>query len=234
MKTHTPPQRIIVGICAVVAAFSTNIAFGQPTPPAAPAMPAAPAAGAAAPAAAATPAYGANSFLVPVRATWEAVRTSVLDVAANVPEAKLDWRPGSDPAVRSFKQQLTHLAGENYLFFGQVSGDTTRPTQATLDALTTKAEIVKALTDGYTWAAAKFDALTEAQALEVVAGRGGRGGGGAQRWNSILAVIRDNMDHYGNLVTMMRANDIAPRTPRAGGRGGAGGGGGAPAAPRGQ
>ena len=204
-------------------------------------MPAATPAAPAAPAAAATPAYGTTSFLVPVRAQWEQVRTSVLDVAANIPEAKLDWRPGTDPSIRSFRQQLTHLAGENYMFFGTLSGDTTRPTQQTLDALTTKAEIVKALTDSYAWAATKFDALTEAQAIEVVAGRGGRGG--TQRWNSILSVIRDNMDHYGNLVTMMRANDIAPRTPRGGGgggggRGGAGGGapgGGAPAggAPRG-
>ena len=168
---------------------------------------------------ASTPAYSSDSFLVSVRSTWEGVRTLVINMADSIPEDKYDWKP--TPEVRSFREQLTHLAGENYLFFGRVSGESAAP--AGLDDLRTKDEIMAALRASYDYGARVFDSLTDAQAMEMVAGRGGRGPG-SQRWSAILGVIQDNMDHYGNLVVYVRLNGMVP--PRSAGRAGGGGRGG--------
>ncbi len=106
----------------------------------------------------------------------------------------------------------------------------TPPTTAELNALKTKAELMKALRDSYDWQGKVIDSLTEASATEMVAGRGGAM---APRWNAIVSLIVDNMDHYGNLVTYVRLNGLVPPTTAARGRGGRGGqrGGGGPGGP---
>jgi len=168
------------------------------------------------------PAYSSDSFLVPVRSTWDSVRDLVINMADSIPEDKYDWKP--TPEVRSFREQLTHLAGENYAFFGRVAGENAMP--AGLNDLQTKEEIMAALRASYEYGAKVFDSLTDEKAMEMVAGRGR--GPGSQRWSAILGVIQDNMDHYGNLVVYVRLNGMVPprSAPRAGGggRGGRGGG----------
>ena len=57
------------------------------------------------------------------------------------------------------------------------------------------------------------------------------------KWNAIVSLIVDNMDHYGNLVTYVRLNGMVPPTTAARGAGrggqGRGGPGGAPGGPGG-
>lgn len=67
------------------------------------------------------PGFPATSFLAPTKATWDSTRTLVLGIADSVPEDKYDFKP--TPAVRSFREILVHLIGENYTFFSRVSGD---------------------------------------------------------------------------------------------------------------
>ena len=155
-------------------------------------------------AAAAQPGFPATSFLRPAKATWESTRNLVIGIVELMPEDKYDFKP--TPAVRTFREILIHLIGENYTFFSRVSGDNLG-NNARFDTLKSRAEILKALRESYDYGARVWAGLTEEKALEMVAGRGGQH---VQRWSAILGVIQDNMNHYGNLVVYLRLNGIVP------------------------
>jgi len=148
--------------------------------------------------------FPATSFLTPTKATWDSTRALVLGLADSVPEDKYDFKP--TPAVRSMRELLIHLIGENYAYFSRVSGDNPG-SNARFDTLKSRAEIMKALRESYDYGAKVWAGLTEEKALEMVPGRGGQQ---VQRWSAILGVIQDNMNHYGNLVVYARLNGIVP------------------------
>jgi uncharacterized damage-inducible protein DinB len=217
-------RHLLVASTALALLAAAPLGFAQ-----APAAPAAPAA--------ANPAQG--PIVTTLKAQWQGVRDKVVNICDIVPEDKLDYK--ATPEVRSFKDLIIHIAGEGYTFLrplGSVPG-ITPPTNQELSALTTKADLMKALRDSYDWQGKLIDSLTEATASEMAPGRGGAPGT-TPKWNAIVGLIVDNMDHYGNLVTYVRLNGMVPPTTAArgargggqGGRGGAGGGapGGAPGA----
>jgi uncharacterized damage-inducible protein DinB len=153
---------------------------------------------------AAQPKFPATSFLTTTKATWESTRGLLLGIAEAIPEDKYDFKP--TPAVRSFREVLIHLIGENYLFFSRVSGESLGGPER-FNNLKTREEILKTLRESYDYDAKIWDGLTEEKALEMVAGRGGQQ---VQRWSFILGAIQDNMNHYGNLVVYLRLNGIVP------------------------
>ena len=162
--------------------------------------------------AAAKPAQG--PIVAVLRVQWQGVRDKVINICDIVPEEKLDYK--ATPDVRSFRELMIHLAGEGYNFLrplGSVPG-VTPPTNAQLETLKTKAELMKAVRDSYEWQAKVIDSLTEASANEIAPGRNGAPGT-MPKWNSIVSLLVDNMDHYGNLVTYVRINGLVPPTTAA-------------------
>ncbi|HEV8226430.1 MAG TPA: DinB family protein [Methylomirabilota bacterium] len=155
-------------------------------------------------------AFPPTSFLTPAKATWESTRGLVLGIAEIFPEDKYDFKP--TPAVRTLRENLIHLIGENYFFFSKVTGETL-PSNARFNELKTRDEILKELRASYEYDAKVWDTLTEAKALELVEGRNNQK---VQRWSFILGAIQDNMNHYGNLVVYARLNGLVP--PRSAGR----------------
>jgi len=151
-----------------------------------------------------------TSFLAPTKATWESTRGLVLGIAEIVPEDKYDFKP--TPTVRTLRENLIHLIGENYLFFSKVSGETL-PSNDRFKDLKTRDEILKELRASYDYGAKVWDTLTEVKAQELVEGRNNQK---VQRWSFILGAIQDNMNHYGNLVVYVRMIGLVP--PRSAGR----------------
>ena len=150
---------------------------------------------------AAQPGAPPTSFLTPVRATWESTRNLVIGLVEVFPEDKYDFKP--TPNVRTFRDIVIHLVGENYLFFGRVAGENPgNPAQN----LKSREELIKALRDSYDYGAKVWSGLTEEKALEMIEVRGQK----VQRWSAILAAIQDNNNHYGNLVVYARLNGLVP------------------------
>jgi uncharacterized damage-inducible protein DinB len=145
-----------------------------------------------------------TSFLAPTKATWESTRGLVLGIAEIIPEDKYDFKP--TPAVRTTREVLVHLIGENYFFFTKVSGDPL-PNADRLKELKTRDEILKELRASYDYGAKVWDTLTEAKAQELIEGRNNQK---VQRWSFILGAVQDNMNHYGNLVVYVRMNGLVP------------------------
>ena len=157
--------------------------------------------------AAAQSGFPATSFLTPVKAAWESTRNLVIGIVEIMPEDKYDFKP--TPNVRTFRDNVIHLVGENYLFFGRVAGENLgNPAQN----LKSRDELIKALRESYEYGAKVWAGLTEEKALEMIEVRGQK----VQRWSAMLAAIQDNMNHYGNLVIYVRLNGLVP--PRSAGR----------------
>jgi uncharacterized damage-inducible protein DinB len=147
----------------------------------------------------------------PLRVQYEITRNLVLGMANAIPEAKYDFKP--TPEVRTFRDQLIHLINENNNYAGLAAGETLGDPKR-FDNLKSRAEILKTLKESYDHGTKVLANMTNEQANDIIsispqAPTGLRGLKRA-RWAIMIAVMLDNMDHYGNLVVYSRLNNIVP------------------------
>ncbi len=156
--------------------------------------------------------HAAESDIVgPLRVQYEITRNLILGMADAIPEAKYDFKP--TPEVRTFREQLIHLINENNNYIDLAGGETLGDPKR-FDKLKGRAEILKTLKESYDHGTKVLAAMTNEQANDIIsippqAPTGLRGLKRA-RWAIVLAVMIDNMDHYGNLVVYSRLNGIVP------------------------
>jgi uncharacterized damage-inducible protein DinB len=131
--------------------------------------------------------------------------------AEKMPEENYNERPGPQQEVRTFGQQLGHLANYNFLWCSQAKGEKNPNAGTNLEKLTTKAEFTKALTDAFSYCEGVYGALTDASGTEMVdiTQENGR-----QTRNLRMALLILNYGHnneiYGSIVTSMRIKGIVP------------------------
>jgi uncharacterized damage-inducible protein DinB len=185
--------------CCLLAAAST-IAFAQAAAPAAPAAPAKPAVG--------TPIPPAQSY----GKLLSGMEAEFVGAAEAMPEDKYDFAPpataGEFKGVRTFGQQIKHVAEANYFFFGgqNFSEADDKVKSEAIEKLTTKADIVKALKDSFVQAHTFVDGITPENAF-IMTSNGTRAGMAAFG-------IAHFMDHYGQIVVYLRMNGIVPPASR--------------------
>jgi uncharacterized damage-inducible protein DinB len=86
-----------------------------------------------------------------------------------MPEAGTQFKPVPD--IRSFAEQMLHLANANYMFAATASGKA-NPNQGKslekMEALKTKAALTKAVMDSYDFVISTLQGSTEAQLAEKI------------------------------------------------------------------
>jgi uncharacterized damage-inducible protein DinB len=178
--------------CCLLAAAST-LAFAQTAP-------AKPAIGAAMP-----PAQVYGKLLTQMEGEF-------VSAAEAMPEDKYNFSPttGEFKGVRTFGQQVKHVAEANYYFFAGAKFSEAEDKARTdaIEKLTSKADIVKALKDSFVMAHAFVDSITPENAF-VNTEHGTRGGMAAFG-------MAHFMDHYGQMVVYLRMNGIVPPASRGG------------------
>ena len=137
-------------------------------------------------------------------ATWERTAASMIDVAEVMPEEKYGFKP--TPEVRTFREQLVHVAGTVQRFIDTANGtkSESEPAQETM----TKAAIVQLLTQRYQAGKGLIGALSDAQMVEAV--KFPFGDRMVSRYGFWMGPIQDGADHYGQLVIYLRLNGIVP------------------------
>ena len=183
-------------------------------------------AGSAKPAApAAKPAPPAPSVSGAIDSQIKIIEKEFVSAAEAMPEDKYNFTPaglnipGSDyKGVRTFAEEVKHVATANYMFWGAITGDpmpagTTGPNGP--DNIKTKAEIVKYLKDSYAVGHKAANMLTAENAVTTVS----------------LPMMSPNpipklflatfgaahgFDHYGQVVEYLRMNGIVPPASRGG------------------
>jgi DinB superfamily len=136
-----------------------------------------------------------------------------LSLAEAMPTEKYSYIPsapgGKFDGVRSFAEQVKHVACANFAFFNEIEGkappdgcEKGGPTPAA-----TKAELLKYLRDSFDYGNKVLTAINEKNAMDRVEGR--YGGPNTKLGMAVIAVWHI-ADHYGQSVYYLRLNGIVP------------------------
>ena len=153
----------------------------------------------------------ANPLSTWLRNAYMGNRNNIVKSADRMPEEFYGLRPGQQEEVRTFGQQVGHIANYNYLWCSQAKGEKNPNAGTNLEKLTTKAEFMKALNDAFAYCDGAYAALTDASGMETVdiTQENGR-----QTKNLRMALLILNYGHnneiYGNIVTSLRMKNIVP------------------------
>jgi uncharacterized damage-inducible protein DinB len=136
-----------------------------------------------------------------------------VDLADAMPEDKYSFVPtqGNFDKVRSFGDQVKHVAEANWYFWGSatMSDDELKAKSDALMKLKTKAEIMQALKDSFAEAHKVVDGITAESAFKTTAH-------GTPAGMTAFGLAH-MMDHYGQMVVYLRMNGIVPPASRGGG-----------------
>ncbi len=141
---------------------------------------------------------------------WNEAGAALIEMAEDFPEEKYDYKP--TPEVRTFAEQLLHVAGAAHLFISVCKGEPLPDENLSREKYKTKAEVVAALKK----------AIAEGAAFIREQGDAGMNKPAKLPWEqdstSILGVwnlaARHAGEHYGQLVVYYRLNGIVPPASR--------------------
>ena len=152
-----------------------------------------------------------KSIAESVSQNLEYTEGSFLGVAEAMPENKYSFIPtgGNFDGVRSFAEQVKHVACAQFAFFDEFQGK--KPPddceKGGHDPAKTKAELIKYLKDSFDYGNRVLATLNEKNALDRVEGR--YAGPNTKLGISVVAVWHIT-DHYGQIVEYLRMNGIVP------------------------
>jgi uncharacterized damage-inducible protein DinB len=178
---------------------------------------------------AATPNAQAKKTAPPTIASVVDQQISMLErefvgAAEAMPDDKFNFAPGSlnianseYKGVKTFAEEVRHVAATNYLLWGAITGDKS-PIESKEDngpsSLTSKADIVKYLKDSFAVGHKAAKSLTAESAVAQVPSPFGQG----QTTKLFCATfaVAHAFDHYGQMVEYLRMNGIIPPASRGG------------------
>lgn len=141
---------------------------------------------------------------------WNEAGSKLIAMAEDFPEDKLDYKP--TPEVRTFAEQLLHVAGVNNLLGASVRGEKVAEADLPRDKYKTRADIVAAVKKSF------------ADGAEIIKAKGDAGLSVAVKHpfaNSMIRVadLADMLsahaqEHYGQLVVYYRLNKLVPPASR--------------------
>jgi uncharacterized damage-inducible protein DinB len=131
----------------------------------------------------------------------------LIGIAEAMPADKYGFAPSSGKfdGVRTFGQQLTHIAEAQYFFFAAY-GVKPPIDPKSLDKVTGKDEIIKSLKESFAFARKATETMTAQNAFEEIPQRDGTN---TRASIAALSLAHTN-DHYGQLVEYLRMNGIVP------------------------
>jgi uncharacterized damage-inducible protein DinB len=145
------------------------------------------------------------------------VEGELVPAADAMPEDKYDFAPtnGEFKGVRTFAQQVKHVAATNYIAGAAILGE--KPpidpnNEKGPDSIKFKAEILKYLKDSFAYAHKATATITDANALEPIPNPYAP----VKSTRVALAAVCawHSFDHYGQMVEYLRMNGIVPPASR--------------------
>jgi hypothetical protein len=151
---------------------------------------------------------------------WKAQKETMMKIADAMPEEKFGFR--ATPPERSYGEQILHVAGANIMLL-KFLGAKTPPPMATNDAdltmfglkLTSKADILKALSDSYDYGEAVLKEFPDGAMTQTI--KGPRWIGEATRAKMVYYTLGHTQDIYGQMAVYLRLNGLVPPASRRGG-----------------
>jgi len=140
-------------------------------------------------------------------AEWTRAKNWTKEYLDKMPEDGLNFKPV--PEVRSFAEQMLHLAGGNYLYGSRVTGQT-NPYQGKdltkLDELKTKAALTKTVMESYDFVINNLKSMNDAKLDERVAARGMN----IPRSEFLTMGFEHQTHHRGQTTIYLRMKGVVP------------------------
>jgi hypothetical protein len=142
---------------------------------------------------------------------WSMLQRQFVTLAEAMPEEKYSFKPtgGAFDNVRTFAEQVKHVACANVAFFNEIEHktppehcETGGPSPAK-----TKAELVAYLRESFAYGDKTIREMTPANAMDPV---DGPYGGPTTRLGITTLAVWHGADHYGQVVVYLRMNGIVP------------------------
>ena len=144
-----------------------------------------------------------NPLSASSKGLYTIIKTNIIKASEKMPEANYGFRPTD--SVRSFGQIVGHIADAQYTFCSVVLGEK-NPAPGIEKSKTSKADLVKALQDGFAYCDRAYDGMTDARAADPLK----LFGRDQTRLNVLAFNSAHDNEHYGNLVTYMRIKGLVP------------------------
>jgi uncharacterized damage-inducible protein DinB len=146
---------------------------------------------------------------------WDMIAESFVSAAEAMPDAGWAFAPkeGAFDGVRTFAEQVKHVACANVAFFNEIERKTPPDgcEKGGPDPARSKAEIVKYLRESFAYARRVIETMTPQNALDPA---GGPYGGPSTRLGLTTLAIWHASDHYGQIVVYLRMNGVVPPASR--------------------
>jgi hypothetical protein len=151
------------------------------------------------------PPMASTSLSSDLQKDWGALKDTMMKLGGAMPAEKFSFKP--KPELRTFAEQLTHVAGANLMFVRAIDPKVTPPT-LNLKA-TAKDEVLKVLADSFDFGAAVLKDKTDAQLGAAVAD-GPKFLGPSTAARLAYRAMGHTWDEYGVMTVYLRLNDIVP------------------------
>jgi uncharacterized damage-inducible protein DinB len=158
---------------------------------------------AAALAVAASPAFAQATIHGDLTKDWAGQKTLLVGLANAMPEDKYGFKP--TPVQRSFGEHVLHIAQVNMMLTKMLGGKTPEP--AINMKATTKADMIKAMSDSFDYGAkviAEFNNTTIQETINAAFM------GPSTRARPMFFLIGHTQDTYGQMVVYLRLNGLTP------------------------
>jgi|ERR1700733_2656881 hypothetical protein len=149
--------------------------------------------------------------------TFKSAEGEFVGAADAMPEDKYSFAPtsGEFKGVRTYAQQIKHVAAVNYLIGGAILGE--KPPlelggENGPDSVKTKADVMKFLKDSFVYAHKAMASIDEKNMVASIKSPFGQGDTTRLAMGAIL--ISHPFDHYGQMVVYLRMNGIVPPASR--------------------
>jgi uncharacterized damage-inducible protein DinB len=145
------------------------------------------------------------------------VENEFVPTADAMPEDKYSFAPtsGEFKGVRTFGQQIKHVAAVNYILGGAILGEKP-PVDAGgengPDSAKTKADIMKYLKDSFAYIHKAAGTIDDKNLVSPI--KNPFGDGPATRLALAVGVVGHCFNHYGQMVEYLRINGIVPPASR--------------------
>ncbi len=168
-------------------------------------------------------AAGQTAAPPPAKTLGEALHTDLniaksdfIPAAEAMPEDKYSFAPsnGEFKGVRTFAQQVKHVAAANYMFGSTILGQ--KPplelgSENGPDSIKSKADIMKFLNDSFDYLDKALASITDKNALDQIESPFGMK---SARLSFGTFSTAHPFDHYGQMVVYLRMNGIVPPASR--------------------
>jgi uncharacterized damage-inducible protein DinB len=143
-----------------------------------------------------------NPLTANAKVQFGALSGFVVRSAEKVPEGLYQYRPTAE--VRTMAQLFGHVADAMFAMCATAAG--TKPPRTGIEKETAKPVLVAALKEGVSYCNSVYDGMTDQKGTEAVPFYFGP----SPRLSVLYFVVTHTYEHYGNLVTYMRLNNIVP------------------------